>query len=82
MNRSQNLDQSAKGGLIGVLFALGVKAGVDTSILIALSPLVAALLAQLSTKVGDPTIASFIGAKAAQKKPLTVKKAAKKAAAK
>lgn len=79
MNRSQNLDQSAKGGLIGVLFALGVKAGIDTSILIALSPVVAALLSQLSTKVGDPTIASFIGSKPAQKKPLTVKKVAKKA---
>jgi hypothetical protein len=80
MNRNQSVDQTAKGGVLGIIVYLCVKYNVDAGLTAMAMPLLAATLSWASTKVGDPTIASFIGSKVSEKKPLTVKKATKKAA--
>lgn len=82
LKNNQSVDQTAKGGVLGIVVYLCVRYDVDATLIALAMPLVAALLSWASTKVGDPAIASFIGSKTSQGKPLTVKKAVKKVAAK
>lgn len=77
-NRNQSVDQTAKGGVLGIIVYLCVKYEIDPALTALAMPLVAAVLSWASTKIGDPQVASFVGSKASQGKPLTVKKAAKK----
>jgi hypothetical protein len=77
-NNNQSVDQTAKGGVLGIVVYLCVKYNVDAALTAMAMPLVAAGLSWASTKIGDPTVASFIGSKTSQGKPLTVKKAVKK----
>ena len=55
-------DGAAKGGAIGIVVYLCNRYNVDPAITALAMPLVAALLALVSTKIGDPNIASFFGA--------------------
>jgi hypothetical protein len=60
MNKMQMTDQVAKGGVIGILVYLGNKAGMDEEFIAICLPVVAGLLAWVSTKIGDPELASFL----------------------
>jgi phage shock protein PspC (stress-responsive transcriptional regulator) len=62
-NKAQMNDQAAKGGLLGVFFYVANKYNLDPEIVLVLTPVIAALLASLSTKVGDPEVASFFSEK-------------------
>jgi hypothetical protein len=73
MEKSQNLDQVVKGGALGVVVFLCDKYNVDMTLTALLMPLVASVLAWASTKIGDPTVASFLA-----KKPEETKEKAKK----
>lgn len=73
--KSQNLDQALKGGALGVWVWLAtVKFNLDGELVAVLTPAIAYGLAWLSTKVGDPTAASFLAKKPAEK-PAVKKKA-------
>jgi phage shock protein PspC (stress-responsive transcriptional regulator) len=65
------MDQTAKGGVLGILTYLAMKYDVDPALVALAMPLVSAVLAWTSTKIGDPAIASFVGTKDADGKPLT-----------
>jgi hypothetical protein len=58
--KSQNLDQALKGGALGVWVYLASRQNFDAEVIAVLTPAIAYGLAWLSTKVGDPTIASFL----------------------
>jgi len=82
-----SVDQASKGGVLGIVVYLGTKYNADPALLALSMPLIAAVLAWASTKIGDPAVASFIGSKASDGKPVliakkAVKKVAKKAPAK
>lgn len=62
MKSVQIIDQTAKGGILGLLGYFLLELGVDQGIVAALIPLLAAILAWLSGRVGDQAIASFLGA--------------------
>lgn len=66
--KSQSLDQVAKGGALGVIVYLCDKYNVDPMLTALLMPLAAYGLAWASTKVGDPTVASFLVKKPEEKK--------------
>jgi len=73
--KSQNLDQAIKGGALGVWVWLAtVQLNLDGELVAVLTPAIAYGLAWLSTKVGDPTVASFLAKKPAEK-PAVKKKA-------
>lgn len=73
--KSQNLDQALKGGALGVwVWVATSQLKLDTEAVAVLTPAIAYALALLSTKVGDPTVASFLAKKPAEKP--TVKKKA------
>jgi hypothetical protein len=63
--KSQNLDQALKGGALGVWVYLAAQQGLDSEVVAVLTPAIAYGLAWLSTKIGDPTVASFLTKKAA-----------------
>lgn len=71
--KSQSFDQVVKGGALGVVVYLCDKYNVDPTLTALLMPLAAYALALASTKVGDPSVASFLA-----KKPETTKEKAKK----
>ena len=73
--KSQNLDQVVKGGALGVWMYLASKQNLDAEVIAVLTPAIAYALAWLSTKVGDPKIASFLAKKPAPEKPAAKKKA-------
>lgn len=76
---------AASGGVLGIITYLLMKIEVDPALVSMALPLIAAVLSWVSTKIGDPTIASFIGTNAADGKPVKVaakKKPVKKAAPK
>lgn len=83
---SQITDQTVKGAVVGALSYFLAKANIDPGMQAAVMPVVITGLAWLSTKVGDPSQASFL-AKAAKELPKEVEEinkevAKKKAAAK
>lgn len=72
--KSQNLDQVLKGGALGVwVYVASTQLKLDAEVIAVLTPAVAYALAWLSTRIGDPQIASFLA-----KKPEPVKPAVKK----
>lgn len=79
---NQLIDQAAKGGVLGVLLQLCFMYDVNPALVVCVTPVIAVVLSWASTKVGDPTLASFIGSKPSHGKPVIVRKVAKKKAAK
>lgn len=74
--KSQNLDQALKGGAIGVwVWVATSQLKLEAEAVAVLTPAVAYALALLSTKIGDPTVASFLAKKPAAVKPAGKKKA-------
>ncbi len=69
--KNQAMDQTAKGGILGIITYLAMKYKADPALVAMAMPLVSAVLAWASTKIGDPAVASFGGSKAADGKPLT-----------
>jgi hypothetical protein len=61
MKTTTAADGVAKGGAIGIVVYLCNRYNVDPAITALAMPLVAAVLALASTKIGDPNIASFFG---------------------
>lgn len=61
MKSQQIIDQTAKGGILGLLGYFLLQLGVDEGVVAALIPLLAAILAWASGRVGDKAIASFLG---------------------
>jgi hypothetical protein len=66
--KTQTLDQVVKGGALGVVVYLCNKYNVDATLTALLMPLAAAVFAWASTKVGDPSVASFLTKKEEAKK--------------
>jgi hypothetical protein len=66
--KTQTLDQVVKGGALGVVVYLCDKYNVDPTLTALLMPLAAAVFAWASTKVGDPSVASFLAKKEEAKK--------------
>jgi len=66
--KTQTLDQVVKGGALGVVVYLCDKYSVDATLTALLMPLAAAVFAWASTKVGDPSVASFLAKKEQAKK--------------
>lgn len=66
--KTQTLDQVVKGGALGVVVYLCDKYNVDPTLTALLMPLAAAVFAWASTKVGDPSVASFLVKKEEAKK--------------
>ena len=74
MNSTTAVDGVAKGGAMGVVVYLCDKYSIDPMLTALLMPVVAAALALVSTKVGDPSVASFFAAKPAAKPVAAAKK--------
>ena len=68
MKATTAADGIAKGGAIGVVVYLCDKYSIDPMLTALAMPLVAAVLAMVSTKIGDPSVASFFAPKAEAKK--------------
>lgn len=79
--RQQTADQSLKGGVAGIVIYLLAKNNADPVFIAMATPVITGALSWVSTKIGDPKVASFIGVVGVDDgKP--VKVAAKKAVAK
>lgn len=52
-------DQTFKGGLIALFFYFADRYSIDPALIVILTPMLTALLAFLSAKVGDKELASF-----------------------
>lgn len=59
--RTQIGDQSSKGSVIGLIVYFMAKYGADAELIAVAVPVFALVLAWLSTRFGDPKVASFIG---------------------
>ena len=76
--RQQTADQSLKGGVAGIIIFLLAKNNADPVFIAMATPVIDGVLSWVSTKIGDPQVASFIGVAGVEDgKP--VKVAAKKA---
>lgn len=73
-------DQTAKGGIVGLICYIAWKSGVDPEVVAIATPVMSAVLAWASTKIGDPQMASFF--EVAKKVVEQVEKAEEKAAPK
>ena len=56
----QTTDQTLKGAIAAFMIFLATKFGVSSDIVLVAIPVVTGVLAWLSQKFGDPTIASFL----------------------
>lgn len=56
---SQMKDQAAKGGIMGIIMYLAYKNDVDPVLMSLSLPVISAVLAFISTKIGDKELASF-----------------------
>lgn len=63
MKNSQLQDQAAKGGALGLFVYFASKGDLDPALIAIFMPLIGSIFAWLSTKIGDPEIASFFGNK-------------------
>lgn len=71
----QNLDQILKGGVLGIwIYVASTQLKLNAEAVAALTPAVAYALAWLSTRIGDPQIASFLAKKPEPVKPVAKKK--------
>ena len=66
--KKMSYGQVLKGGALGVIVYVCDKYNVDAEMTALLMPLAATALALLSTKVGDPMVASFLAKKPEEKK--------------
>lgn len=57
--KSQTIDQAGKGLVASLITYLLVKLGMDATLVLIVMPAITILLAWISSKIGDPTIASF-----------------------
>lgn len=55
-------DQTAKGGIVGLICYIAWKNGVDAEVIAIATPAMSAILAWASTRIGDPAMASFFDA--------------------
>jgi hypothetical protein len=62
MKKATAADGAVKGGALGVVVYLCDKYSIDPMLTALAMPLVAAVLAWASTKIGDPAVASFFTA--------------------
>lgn len=58
--KAQIQDQTVKGGVLALLTYIAVKVKIDPELVMLCMPLMSALFAFLSTKIGDPALASFL----------------------
>lgn len=58
---AQHADQTVKGGLLGVFTYLAMNYSIDPGLTAMLIPLLAGFLSYVSSKIGDPALASLIG---------------------
>ena len=65
---AQGIDQTLKGGVLGIITYLGIKYNADPALLAMSMPLISAVLAFISSKIGDPHIAAFLSPKKDQPK--------------
>ena len=56
----QTADQTLKGAVAALIMYILVKMGADNELVLIAGPIVTGVLAYLSRKVGDPTLASFL----------------------
>jgi len=59
VSKSQVGDQMAKGGVMGLVVYFANKGNIDPELLAICMPLIAGVMAFVSSKIGDPAIASF-----------------------
>lgn len=59
VSKSQLGDQMAKGGVMGLVVYFANKGNIDPELLAICMPLIAGVMAVVSSKIGDPDIASF-----------------------
>jgi hypothetical protein len=71
-NKQFHANATASGGVLGIVTYLLIKFNVDPALTSMALPMFAGLLSYISTKIGDPTVASFIGTSSADGKPLTM----------
>jgi len=57
--KSQVGDQMAKGGIMALVVYFANKGDIDPELVAICMPLIAGIMAVVSTKIGDPAIASF-----------------------
>lgn len=57
--RGQTADQTLKGAVAGLVVWVATKFGMDTEAALLLSPIALWVLAVISKKCGDPSLASF-----------------------
>lgn len=62
--KPQVTDQAAKGGAMGLFVYFAAKYNLDPALMALAMPLIGAVFAYASTKIGDPQIASFFSQKA------------------
>jgi hypothetical protein len=62
VSKTQVGDQIAKGGVMGLVVYFATKGDIDPELLAICMPLIAGVMAVVSSKVGDPAIASFFDA--------------------
>ena len=68
MKGMQVSDQTVKGSLLGLLCYLGWKMEIDPQVISLSLPILSAVFAWLSTRVGDPEIASIFDTKTVKRK--------------
>lgn len=61
--KGQMQDQAAKGGALGLFVYFAAKGNMDPALMAICMPLIGSIFAWVSTKIGDPEIASFFGNK-------------------
>jgi zinc transporter ZupT len=59
VSKTQMGDQMAKGGVMGLVVYFANKGNVDPELLAICMPLIAGVMAFVSSKIGDPGVASF-----------------------
>lgn len=61
-SKTQVSDQIAKGGIMALVVYFANKGDIDPELLAICMPLIAGVMAWVSTKIGDPAVASFFDA--------------------
>jgi hypothetical protein len=62
--KAQAVDQGSKSVIASIISYVLVKYGMDAGLVILVMPIVVVVLAWVSSKIGDPTIASFLSGSA------------------
>jgi hypothetical protein len=62
--KAQAIDQGSKSVIASIISYVLVKYGMDAGLVILVMPVIVLVLAWISSKIGDPTIASFFSGSA------------------